>query len=393
MLMRFRVWVSLVAVASLGVLTACSSSSSPGGGGGTGDLLVASQGDMTVSSFQVDLSTGKLSAQGAGVTTGPASVPTAMVITPDGNTAFVANSSFDTSVQPPTPLAGFIAGFSLSSDGTVSASGMTVLPPVNLVNQEPVSLAVDGGGKFLFVADPVTDTISVFTISGTTLTPAGAIQTGPTPVALAVPPANNLLYAANNINGTVSAYTFDSTTGALAPVAGSPYVTGGITPSGLATAATANGTFLYAANSGSNNVSAFAICAAVTTTCPVADGSLISVGTPVSAQLGPVALAVTPGGEFLYVVDKGSNQVSSYTISAATGALTATTPATISTGLTPVAVGIPSTGQYVYVANFGAASISSYRITKNSAGVLTGTLQLVDKPTIAAGQPSAVALK
>jgi 6-phosphogluconolactonase (cycloisomerase 2 family) len=73
--------------------------------------------------------------------------------------------------------------------------------------------------------------------------------------------------------------------------------------------------------------------------------------------------------------------------------LTATAPATISTGLTPVAIGIPSTGDFVYVANFGAASVSSYRIVKNSSGVPTGALQLVEGPELTAGQPSAVALR
>jgi 6-phosphogluconolactonase (cycloisomerase 2 family) len=336
---------------------------------------------MAVSSFQVDLGMGGLSDHSAGVSTGAGSAPIAMVITPNGNTAFVANQGSDD-----------IASFTIDSDGMVGAGG-TNQPIIGGSN--PASLAVDSGGAFLFVANQGSDNISVYSISGTGLTEvAGSpFPTDPDPVAVAVAANTNFLYVANNLNGTVSAYSFDSL-GALTPVPGSPYTTGGITPSGLATAATANGAFLYVANSGSNNVSAFVICATVTTTCLVPDGSLTLVsGSPFSAQLGPTALAATPRGESLHVVDKGSNQVSSYTISAVTGALTATAPATISTGLTPVAIGIPSTGDFVYVANFGAASISSYRIVKNSSGVPTGALQLVEGPTITAGQPSAVALR
>jgi DNA-binding beta-propeller fold protein YncE len=337
---------------------------------------------MAVSSFQVDLDKGGLSNHSAGVSTGAGSAPIAMVITPDGNTAFVANQGSND-----------IASFTISSDGTVSAGSAN---QAIIGGSNPVSLAVDSAGTFLFVANQGSDNISVYSISGTVLTEvAGSpFPTGPDPVAVAVASNTNFLYVANNLNGTVSAYSFDSVSGALTGVPGSPYATGGITPSGLATAATANGTFLYTANSGSNNVSAFVICAAVTTTCLVPDGSLTLVsGSPFSAQIGPVALAATPGGESLHVVDKGSNQVSSYTISAATGALTATAPATISTGLTPVAIGIPSTGDFVYVANFGAASVSSYRIVKNSSGVPTGALQLVEGPELTAGQPSAVALR
>jgi 6-phosphogluconolactonase (cycloisomerase 2 family) len=157
---------------------------------------------------------------------------------------------------------------------------------------------------------------------------------------------------------------------------------------------------LYVANSGSNNVSAFVICTTVTTLCPVADGSLTQVagtdgvgGSPFPAQLGPGAIVAAPSGEFLYVADKQANQISSYTISPATGALTPTAPATISTGVTPVAIGIPSTGDFVYVTNIGAASISAYSVVKDTSGKLTGALKLADRPVITANQPAAVALK
>ncbi|HVO81187.1 MAG TPA: beta-propeller fold lactonase family protein [Terriglobales bacterium] len=377
---KLRAWVGLLVVASLWGWTACSSTK-PKGGGGTGALLVATQGDMAVSSFQVDLDTGKLTTQGMSVTTG-GSAPTTMVITPDGSTAFVANKGSND-----------IARYTVNSDGTVGAvSGNQAVSGVS-----PVSLAVDPSGTFLFVANQGSDDISIYSISGTTLTEVAdsPFPTAPDPVAVAVAPNLDVLYVANNVNGTVSAYDFDSTTGELTmPVPGSPFSTGGVAPSGLAIATTANGTFLYAANAGSNNVSAFAVCATVTTSCLVPDGSLTPLsGSPYSAQLGPVALAATPSGEFLYAVDKGSNQVSAYKISAATGELTPASPATISTGLNPVAIGIPSTGHYVYVTNFGGASVSSYRIVKDSAGVETGALQLVEAPVVTAGQPAAVALK
>jgi 6-phosphogluconolactonase (cycloisomerase 2 family) len=377
----------MLVVASLAGWTACGSSGAPGSGA-TGTLLVATQGDMAVSSFQVDLDKGGLSHHSAGVSTGAGSFPIAMVITPDGNTAFVANQGSND-----------IASFTISSDGTLSSGGVN---QAIVGGSNPVSLAVDPSGAFLFVANQGSDNISVYAISGATLTEVASspFAVDPDPSAVVVAPNLDVLYVANNMNATVAAYEFDPATGALTmPVPGSPYATGGIAPSGLATAVTTfsggtpGGTFLYTANAGSNNVSGFIICAAVTTTCPVADGSLIPVGAPFSAQLGPVALAATPGGEFLYVVDKGSNQVSSYTISAGTGALTATSPATISTGLTPVAIGLPSGGGLVYVANFGAASVSNYRIVKDANGTPTGALQLVAGPVSCAGQPAAVALK
>jgi 6-phosphogluconolactonase (cycloisomerase 2 family) len=327
-----------------------------------------------------------------------------MVISPDGNTLFVANKGSND-----------IARFMINSDGTVT--GVTPNQPATtnpmVMAVDPTSLAVDSGGKFLFVANQGSDNISIFSISGTTLTEvAGSpFSTDPHPAGIAVAPSNNFLYVSNNIKGTVSAYTFDSTTGGaltLTAIPASPYTTTGatapgITPTGLAIAAAtsgnASGTFLYVANSGSNNVSAFVICTTVTTSCPAADGSLTQVkgtdggGSPFPAQLGPGAIVAAPSGEFLYVADKQANQISSYTISPATGALTPTAPATISTGLTPVAIGIPSTGDFVYVTNIGSASISAYSIVKDTSGKLTGALKLADKPVITANQPAAVALK
>ncbi|MBZ5707293.1 MAG: lactonase family protein [Acidobacteriia bacterium] len=392
--MRLRAWVTVWVVASLGVWTGCSSSSSSGGGG-TGDLLVATQSDMSVSSFQVDLGTGKLSAQGTSATTGMGSVPSAMVITPDGNSAFVANGGSND-----------IARFMVNSDGTVT--GVTPNQPATMnpmiLALDPTSLAVDSGGKFLFVANQGSDNISIFSISGTTLTEvAGSpFPTDPDPAGIAVAPSNNFVYVSNSINGTVSAYTFDSTTGALAAIPGSPYTTTGtapgIAPAGLAVAAAssgnASGTFLYVANSGSSNVSAFAICTTITTTCLAADGSLTQVtGSPFSAQPGPVAIVAAPSGEFLYVADKQANQISSYKIGAATGVLTPTSPANISTGLNPVSIAMPSSGQFVYVTNIGSASISAYTIATDTKGTPTGALKLADKPLLTAGQPAAVALK
>jgi len=52
-----------------------------------------------------------------------------------------------------------------------------------------------------------------------------------------------------------------------------------------------------------------------------ADGTLTSNGT-VPAGLSPTSIAIDPSGKFAYVANAGSNNVSMYSIDAATGALT-----------------------------------------------------------------------
>src|SRR5581483_4545515 len=273
----------------LSVLVACSSNSSSTNAG-TGILLAASQGNSTVASYQVNLNTGILTQQGGEVTTGSTSIPTAILLTPSGDAAFVANRQTND-----------IARFSVNSDATVSA--VTPNQPASSnapgLAVAPVSMATDSGGKFLFVANQTSDTISIFSISGTSLTEvAGSpFPTTANPTSVAVAPNSNFVYVTNDVNGTVSGYVFDSTTGAItASVPGSPYAVGA-SPSGLAFATPQNGsaqsmTFLYVTNFASNNVHGFATCVAPSAVCLAGDGSLVSVGSPVSAGLGPIAAAV-----------------------------------------------------------------------------------------------------
>jgi DNA-binding beta-propeller fold protein YncE len=181
-----------------------------------------------------------------------------------------------------------------------------------------------------------------------------------------------------------------------------PFYNVGIAPSGVAV--TPNGGFLYVANAGanSNNISAFAICDAVVTSCSNPnnpDGTLTPVaGSPFPAGLGPVAIAFDPGFNFAYVVDRSSNQISQYVYGPGSGVLTPLSPGTISTGLTPVSMAIVSgviptdvgnslynTTDYAYVANLGAGTISIF-----SLSTTTGLLTVIGQPLVIFGQTSAV---
>src|SRR6202011_1547651 len=93
----------------------------------------------------------------------------------------------------------------------------------------PFSVAVDPSGKFAYVVNEGDNTVSGYTINATTgaLTPiagspfAGTAGTYPQPVA--VDPSGKFAYVANSSSTTVSGYTINATTGALTPVAGSPF--------------------------------------------------------------------------------------------------------------------------------------------------------------------------
>ncbi len=105
--------------------------------------------------------------------------------------------------------------------------------------------------------------------------------------------AGRFAYVANETSNTISAFSIDAATGALTPVAGSPFASTGTTP--VAVTVDPNGTYLYVANNGSNNVSVFSI--------DNATGALTSAGDPIGAGAAPFAVLVDPSNQFLYVAN------------------------------------------------------------------------------------------
>ena len=349
--MKFAFFAGLLALAALGLLSCSTTRSSSSG---TGALFVTTQGDNSVSAFSVALGTGALTANGNSVATDKLPLtPTAMILAPSGTALFVANSNANIPTSPPCalPPTGTINIYTVNSDGTLTAANTST--PAGII---PSGMAIDSAGKHLFVANqgiqcsPKSGTISVFNISGTTLSPApgspfitasGSAQNSTRPVAVAVSLSGNFLYVANQVDGTVSAFSIPSSGALTTPLA--TYLVG-TTPSALTLSP--DGSFLYVANSGSGNVSAFTVCDKQSATCAVTpgsapDGSLSPIaGSPFPAALGPISVTTDSAGRFLYVVDNGSNQVSQYKISAGTGVLVADSPATISTGDHPVWVSV-----------------------------------------------------
>ncbi len=388
---RFRFLAGIGVLALLLGLSTCTTSSSSTSSG-TGALFVATQGDSSVSSFSIDLSTGLLTANGAEVPTGGAA--SAMLLAPDGTELFIANSATNN-----------ISAYTVKSDGTLAAASGT-----SSTGMTPLNMAMDAAGHFLFVAnqgsqiDPASGTVSVFAVQGTTLTavagspfPAAApgAPTGPGPAGLAVTPDGKFLYVANQFDSTVTKFSVDAS-GVLTQ---GPVVAVGTTP---ATAAvTSDGGFLYVGNA--STISAFSICNQVVINCTdpnSPDGSLTAVaGSPFSAGIEPIAILPSPSGKFLFAINRQSNQISEYKIATGTGVLTPNSQASISTGAHPtggaIRVGtttLSATGGitvYLYVPNLGGSSVSVYSFDST-----LGTLGLVGGPvTTPGGQPSAVATR
>ncbi|MGD0271274.1 MAG: beta-propeller fold lactonase family protein, partial [Candidatus Sulfotelmatobacter sp.] len=153
----------------------------------------------------------------------------------------------------------------------------------------------------------------------------------------------------------------------------------------------------YVANAGpgsnQNTVSAFTICSSISLLsqppCPVADFSLHSISAcstatgfcPAGDVPGP--MSVDAYGKFLYVVNKGSSNISGYEINSNTGALLPFSGAPVAAGVGPNSIAIRSDDSWVFVANTGyPGTLSQYSISLTS-GILSpvGPVSTLDYPS------------
>lgn len=115
------------------------------------------------------------------------------------------------------------------------------------------------------------------------------------------------VFASNSLSNDVSVFTVDTTTGGLTLVPGSPFPTGGsVDHRGIALSATPNGKFLVAANSGSSNLTVFSVAGS---------GALTAIpGSPFPALSPPDGIKISSDGRFLAVGEPVANQVEMFNI-------------------------------------------------------------------------------
>jgi len=187
--------------------------------------------------------------------------------------------------------------------------------------------------------------------------------------------ANNDVFSTN----TVSGFSADSN-GVLTQIAGSPFATGGGGAGGGALGAAritvAGGKFLYASNGGSHNISAFSINPTTGALTPVA-GSPFSDGA--SAGFGDISLAASPDGQFLFAGVASNTTVVTFSIGT-DGSLTELSSAMVmeppagmkvSADGTYLAVSLPNFGTFGAVAMFGIGSDGT--LTMINGAPLQGT--------------------
>jgi 6-phosphogluconolactonase len=240
-----------------------------------------------------------------------------------------------------------------------SARFTTIVGSPYPAGSSPSAVLVHPSGRLVYVANQGDNNIELFSIDrtiGSLLEVRPRVATGLAPASLIMDTAGSFLFALNQISGSISAYSINSGSGALSPVAGSPFPT---FPNPVAFAITPSGKFLYVVNGNLASVFAYTVTSGVVQ--PVA-------GLPVQVGAGPFTITVDPGEKFVYVANLADNTVSVLSINSTTGALTVV--GAYATGTQPTSIAV--LGQYLYVVNHGSGNISVFSVD-SSTGVLTQT--------------------
>lgn len=335
-------------------------------------LYVAARNSHGVWGYHADFNIGSLTViDGSPFPTQQA--PTAIVINPAHTFAYVSNAVSST-----------VSVYTFDLNGSMIPNG------TQTVGFNPVALAIDSGGNFLFVANQDSGTLSVFSIgaSGTLSTvqasvaipgfqcPSPASLPCPSPVAIAVAPTTSFLYVADQQQNLVFTFQINSNTGVLSSNPTQPAVPTGAAPTALAMDSA--GTLLYVPNRDSESVSGFTISADNSLT----PGSLTPIAASFTTAISPVAAAVDPSGQYLYVVAKDSNAVSAFKIKGVIGTLSPLSGSPYNTGPAPDAIAISPTNKFLYVSNSGNSSLSAYKINPATGDLIpaSGAVQTGAQP-------------
>jgi len=99
----------------------------------------------------------------------------------------------------------------------------------------------------------------------------------------------------------------------------------------------------------------------------------LTLGSPFATDTNPISVTVHPSGKFLYVANLGKNNISAYTIDSNTGVTTQLekSPFTAATG--PVFLTTDPAGNFLYVCNQTAKTVSQFAINQDTGGIPAST--------------------
>jgi 6-phosphogluconolactonase (cycloisomerase 2 family) len=318
-------------------------------------LYVPTDAGHLVSRTTVDASTGQL--RMAGYTTSASNNEAAPCPTTDPSGQFLYVGSFLNSVSPTGEIQVYGIDQITGSLASVTGSPFAVADPIACIQFEPT-------GKFGYATSVIDGTTHLVTFSRDAnsgmLTQTNSISLNSTALAVAIDPIGKYLFAATIVfaNPTSTAaqaygYTINASTGALTPIAGTPFqlpnVTGTFSwhPSG---------NFLFMANSNGQSIDSYSVDRTT---------GKLSFGSSTATCINPTNVRFSPNGKFAYTAcsmdvahDANSASVETFAVGA-NGGLThiGTAPASD----VPSDLSIDPSGQFLYLGS-NSPYVDSFQI-------------------------------
>jgi 6-phosphogluconolactonase len=344
-------------------------------------------------SFTLDPSTGTVSAPASLALSEPTD---GLAVRPDAKFLYVSD---------PDPLTPAIDIYSIDSKtGALAAAGafpVTTICPFCQVQSAPGVLAMNASGTSLYYASAtlgagVAEGIGALTTDASSgalsLVKDSPFPDNQAPLFVRVHPSGQFLYTedinAPSPNGfalvSVSGYSIDSSTGALAPVAGSPFAPTAKAEA-MGFAIHPSGKFLYASTgSAANGILAWSVDATTGALTPMTGAPFLPGATTYSATFDQA-------GKFLYVSAGANLGILGFSVDAGTGALTpmSGSPFFTASFLGPLVV--DPTGKWLIAGNGKDQAINVFSldattgmptqlVSTTPAGALPGWLTIVQGP-------------
>ena len=324
-------------------------------------LFVTQSSAGKVLGYLINPTTGALRPTGQGAVSAHLA-PVKAAVNKAGTYLYVANlNSHDLSVYAINRTNGYLkqlAGSPFKVTG--SASNVAVHPSGNYVF---VTTNTSQGGNNSVTAFKVESTGALVQVPGSPFATQGD------PLAVAVDPSGKYLYTADFGSDYINAFTINSVDGGLTPIAGEPYRPPLQRNCPCADAAPADiiidstGSHLYAAGAFAGSIAGYRIDKTTGALAPISGSPFVDrmpTGESMDPAFNPYSIAIDPQGKFLYGYDSGDEDISIFSVNAMTGALklakkTANTYGGVSSG---DIIRIDPSGQFVYALGTTATQTS-----------------------------------
>jgi YVTN family beta-propeller protein len=246
------------------------------------------------------------------------------------------------------------------------------------VGDTPAGLAITPDGRFAYVANnnndaiPGGDTVSIINLQNNMVVQTISDPSFNEPYTVTINAAGTRAYVTNSNSTTVTVIDIPSNTVIAV-------ITGFDGPSGFAI--TPDGTKAYVNNYGSGNP----LQSGFGTTVRVVDLSTNAIiGAPITVDQAPAGLAITPNGEFVYVINYVDGNPGTGTVN-----IIQTSNNTVIGRITgfsgPFTIVINADGSRAYVTNFGSNNFSPVGTTVSvidlSSNTITATIKVGTQPS------------